>query len=363
VAGWARGNSQASAEIKSIAAIRQETGEELDVHLVSTDTVLSRLAAEIIRDLLREATGSGTEVIFDPNTDCIKGLQVGDAREFFRQGMVNLVQRLEEICGGYFGNVIFNITGGYKASIPYLTIMAQVNGAPICYIFEDTNKLIWIPQAPVDINWGLFEKYRMHIDDLSKGVTGMTWAEYRRSNILQDDFPEIVWHDDADRLIELNAIGRHFYQRYKRWSLVFVLSGGPFSEKSALRSRSAINRAIEELNARLNEFVVNNRLENDERQAVHDAVAAQGGDPLSHAGRAKDAFFIAKCPKNEPEIRLLYDFDWEGGAITRLTVYDFRIGQFHDRQNYVEDFRTFYNNNRDKAKVPYLQLQQNTEGE
>ena len=65
----------------------------------------------------------------------ISDLQVKDSKRFIK-GMRNLIDEIFEIADEYWGNVIMNITGGYKASIPYLTILAQLNGCPIYYILK-----------------------------------------------------------------------------------------------------------------------------------------------------------------------------------------------------------------------------------
>ena len=62
--------------------------------------------------------------------------------------------------GGYYGDILFNISGGYKATIPYLTMLAQINGADIYCIFEDTEELITIPPVPITIDMELFDEYK-----------------------------------------------------------------------------------------------------------------------------------------------------------------------------------------------------------
>lgn len=351
---WAKDKVQASAELKSTAAMASQMSEDLEIHLIATDTVLSRLAAEIIVKLLIDRYASGKiTASFDKREDAIHGLQVDDAGAFCREGLVNLIQRIEDICGGYYAGTIFNITGGYKAVIPYLTILAQVNNASLYYIFEDTETLIRIPQTPVDINWGLFEKYKAQIEEMSRGLSDRTWDEYRRTNGIEDDFPDIVWSDDQIGL-ELNAIGQYFYRRYCRWSLVYVISGGPFSSDQAHRFRPRLNRAIEGLHSGLHRFIRDNRLEGRPQEAVLAALHERGGANLNHATPKDAEYFIYKYPSSAEEIRLLYGFEWENGGMRRLTVYDYRAGEFNHK-TYPREFHCFYINNRDKQSVPYLQ--------
>jgi len=54
--------------------------------------------------------------------------------------------------------MIINITAGYKVTIPYLTVLAQINKCPIYYIFEDTDALMKIPDIPLNIDWNVFSE-------------------------------------------------------------------------------------------------------------------------------------------------------------------------------------------------------------
>ena len=110
--------------------------------------------------------------------DIIKRLQVKNKEIFIHEGLSNLVRRIENIAGGYYKNVIFNISGGYKAVIPYLTLMAQINGCEMYYIFEDTDELIEIPPAPIALKEEIFEIYQEELIELEKGVENYPkWKE------------------------------------------------------------------------------------------------------------------------------------------------------------------------------------------
>ncbi len=154
---WLNRNSKSSAEIKSILKLKEQYGE-IKVYLIATDTILSPLAAEIIKEFLEQ---KNIETVFDRSKDIISGLQVEDKGEFIKVGLSNLIERLKNLMGGspdsYKDTLIFNITGGYKAIIPYMTIMGQIYEIPICYIFEETDELIEIPQAPMDFDFSIID--------------------------------------------------------------------------------------------------------------------------------------------------------------------------------------------------------------
>ena len=151
----------ASAELQSITKIRDKLQEDLDVHLFASDTIASRLAAEILMDnkVVAPVLGSNISVAFDARADVIEGLQVEDPKAFSNQGMTNLIRKIDEKAGGCWLALAINITGGYKATLPYLTILAQLKHVPLYYNFEDTKEIITVPPIPLVSDWGWIHSY------------------------------------------------------------------------------------------------------------------------------------------------------------------------------------------------------------
>ncbi|NLO96829.1 MAG: hypothetical protein GX091_01935, partial [Peptococcaceae bacterium] len=109
---WVKGKKDISAEINSLYKIYEQVKEDLEVYLICSETILSRLAGEIISDYFNNQPNSPIRVNFDyERADRIKGLQVEDRLRYEQEGIVNLVKRFNEITGGYTENVIMNITG------------------------------------------------------------------------------------------------------------------------------------------------------------------------------------------------------------------------------------------------------------
>ena len=155
-----------SAEIKSLYNLKKELKDEFEIYLLTSDTILSKFANEIIKELIEELE---IGKIF---CNGVSGLQIWD-RDEFKEGMSNLINKLYEIAGGYWDNVIINITGGFKATIPFLTILAQLNGCPIYYIFEDTDALIKISTPLALVNLPTKRtSYFLTVDQLDKLGTG-----------------------------------------------------------------------------------------------------------------------------------------------------------------------------------------------
>ena len=234
VTTWANGNTNASAEIRSIVKIQEMLKDDIAVYLFATDTVISRFAAEIIRAWF-ENYDQKIEVMFDETKDVISALQVGNYERLIREGLPNLINRINWIAGvgtdspGYFDNMLFNITGGYKAVIPYMTIMAQVNGCKIAYIFEDMDSLILIQPLPVKIDFEIFETYSTEIAWLDEGIENYQQAK----NLYFQKFTELEQKglvEQIDNLAMLSPIGRIFYERFKRKVFLFYAPDDMYSE-------------------------------------------------------------------------------------------------------------------------------------
>jgi len=241
-------NSEASAEIKSLIKLKEELNEPLEIYLLYSDTALSRISAEIIHDSLS---------FYDLFKDClskhphkIEGLQTDD-REKFNKGMINLIATIDNISQGYWVNMIINITAGYKATIPYLTILAQINKCPLFYIFEETDALIKIPYIPIEINWQLFEKYWEFFDKIAN-------PNFISKRELPHDFLS-----DCSNLLEeikidnvnyvaLGPVGEMLWRKYKSKFFIFY---APEEVYEKIQGQSQVKRIL-----------INKFYKSDERQ-------------------------------------------------------------------------------------------------
>lgn len=257
VTRWMAGNNNASAEISSILKLREQLREVLEVHLLCSDTIESALAAERIAEYFANDAHPGIQVHFDAKVDVIKGLQVEDANSFAQDGMINLVKRFGALAGEYgeyTDDLVLNITGGYKGTIPYLTLLAQVYNVPIYYLFEDTDVVLKIPQAPVDIDWGSFAKYSAYFRELEEGVED-SWENYKRIHAIGDDFSSCVEeiNTDGTSMIALNAVGMMFWQRFQSFFVVFFPRGGKYWDEEKTRKRE-LQKSLQRLYKKLKDL-------------------------------------------------------------------------------------------------------------
>lgn len=226
---FAQANKQASAEIKSLEKLSKEITDDLSIYLLSSDTINSRICAEVIKDIL----DGSLDVHFTDN-NIIKGLQVKNRKSFAEDGMENLFKRIEDITGGHYGNTIMNITGGYKATIPLLTIFSQINQIPSYYIFEDIDALMKIPLLPLSIDWEIFDNYADIFHEVVKsGGYAENWNTIaaRVKNEHRETINACFEIDGNDA--DLSTFGRLLWNKYNSRRNFFYLNE---SIKSALKS-------------------------------------------------------------------------------------------------------------------------------
>lgn len=175
-------NAGASAEVASILKIAEAEVEPCEVHLIATDTLQSVLAAELIvgwfekfpQPKVSKVLFQGQETAFETQKDSdfvVKDLRV-ESHKDYEKGFFNLLELLDKLSkaekkGGH--ELVFNVTGGYKALIPVLTLYAQIERIPLKYLYEShagkEDPLISLSHLPFHFDWGLLELLADYIED------------------------------------------------------------------------------------------------------------------------------------------------------------------------------------------------------
>lgn len=330
----------ASAELQSIAKIQAELQDDINVHLLASDTVVSRLAAEILADeTANSVLGDQSAIKFDAGTDVITGLQVENPKTFSNEGMTNLIRKIDSIsanAGGWQATTI-NITGGFKATLPYLTILAQLNRVPLYYTFEDTDALIRIPQAPLVIDWGLIERHSDILMQIDNGIEN--WPAFRNQHYQAvQDLEAFIEVDGQDAL--LSTVGGIFWNHYQTYFVVELPSGSYFSYDS--QDRRLVDRAIQELYERLDAVLGPDFPKPAEcyeciRKLRHNDDLNHGGQiPNPTKSQGREAFVFKST--NDEQIRLLYTFTVHERGITRLRLFDILCRNFNHKE-YIDDWK------------------------
>lgn len=219
-------DEKTSAEIKSLIAIQKNDkfkNFSVEIELIATDSILSPLCSDILKELLEK--NSNFKVNFDEK-NIIKDLQVADYKRY-KNGLINLLNRLNQIGsnGQYFGDMILNVTGGFKGVIPYMTIFGQVNKIPIFYIFEFTNALIEIPQVPIRIDEELFDKYWKELYLIDSSILA---EKSKLDYSFIQDCENIL--EIEDNFIALNPLGKILWDKYRRENFIFYTTDEIYNE-------------------------------------------------------------------------------------------------------------------------------------
>lgn len=320
----------ASAETKSIIKLKQNIDDCMDVYLLASDTLLSIVAAELISNVCFD---DHINCHFNDDNDVIKGLQVSDDEKFRKEGMTNLLSRIYSITEGYFGNVIINITGGFKATIPFLTIFGQVNGIPLYYIFEDTDNLISIPQAPLSIDWKSIkenEKLFLEVDrERVKEIPGFN------NPMIESMFERI------DDLISLNSLGVIFWEKYKSMRMIIFVHCEAKKKYEELKRDDKI--IIEKSLIELSKRIQSNPNDRDLRHSLANC-------PLP------DQFYCFKHKEENRQVRILWhsrERETSYGAVTcDIYVASFwRGSEVHNAESeYIEEIRRYTEKNKNIVK-------------
>ena len=305
VTPWAAKNIGASAEIKSLWKIHEFLKQPLDVYLIATDTVVSALAAEIIKTRFDGEPGF---TVHFKDTDVITGLQVKDYQLFVREGLPKLVYRIEEITANYHGEVIFNIAGGYKGVIPYMTVMALVNNWSIYYIFEESQTVIEIPKAPIKINYDVFEKYSREINMLRDVVENynrvrsknfLTFTELEKMGLVETD----------DGMAFLSPLGVIFHEKYRQRFYNFYCTDEVWEE---IQNQKDIQRIITEKFA--NKTI---RESKTEIKGVHTVFDDGDNQNRIYYFQHEGGTYVHKTFQNEEAARKFIDSTLNKGEVTK----------------------------------------------
>ncbi len=337
----------ASAELQSITKIQDKLKEDLKVRLFASDTIASRLAAEILADdTVASVLGDNISVEFDTQTDMIKGLQVEDPKVFSNEGMTNLIRKIDENAGGYWPALAINITGGYKATLPYLTILAQVKRVPLYYNFEDTDALIKIPQSPLVIDFGLIERHSDILMQIHEGIEN--WSQFRSQHYQAVQDLEAFIEIDGNYAL-LSPIGEIFWEEHQRYFIVELPGGSYYSYDGD--KRQLIDAAIKELYGRLDTVLSDTCLLDSDMNLIPDKCYQKirnlgHNDDLNHGGQIPNPtkpknldreIFIFKATGGVHR-RLLYNFEVKEQRTTRLRIFDTLCEDF-DHNTYIADWK------------------------
>ncbi len=202
---------KSSAEIKSL--VKLGINQDDEVYLFTTETIDGKLCAEILNEFIKEKLGCEVKI------EEIKGLQVGDFEIFKKEGIKNFIDRLTSIIDNpnyrYGSEMILNITGGFKAVIPYTTILGMMKFIKVVYIFEDTQGLLELPPLPITYNKDFLQQHKSIFDRLAERTIVpisefKSWLKYDDEEF--NKCSAMIEEDGRD--VMFSTLGEYLYKQF-----------------------------------------------------------------------------------------------------------------------------------------------------
>lgn len=217
-------NAQASAEIQSMLEMLKNPAfqnKAIQLFLLCTDTIVSRLSAKLIQQAL-EIEMKSRGVDFLAETKIVKGLRVLDKKKFEDEGFDGLFQTITDIHyqAPQQAMTCLNVTGGYKSLLPILTIIAQLYKYPLYYVFEFSNAgsgkdvLLEIPPLPLQFDWAMVDLWSPYLSQKSIARTTLSAAE--DSLFRQQLLPNRLFSLIADQTYRRTNLGAIFHNYIER---------------------------------------------------------------------------------------------------------------------------------------------------
>jgi len=154
----------------------------------------------------------------------IEGLQVNDGKRFKSEGIKNLFRFIRskiEDEGSSYDEVILNITGGYKGTIPYLSLFGmlfqerEIKGKKvkplIKYLYEDTKDILILPNLPIAYDIFTWRNYRGFIKIVPHLESKV--AETILDNILPAHVSDLFEKND-EKKFHLTTLGQVLKENY-----------------------------------------------------------------------------------------------------------------------------------------------------
>jgi putative CRISPR-associated protein (TIGR02619 family) len=202
------GIRKSGAELNSLSRILQSTERSRSdlAAFLATATPDGVLAARVIRDFASEYFQ-----LSNCSIRLVDGLQVRDGRAFQRDGVRNLIGAiydiLKEAPHGTYHRII-NPTGGFKAVVPYLTLIGMIEpDIELSYIYEQSDQLIRLGRIPLQFDFDAMESAEGAI--LACNDDFVPEAQMKRILQLGSD-AELSEHASWSFFDEIDQNGKHY---------------------------------------------------------------------------------------------------------------------------------------------------------
>jgi putative CRISPR-associated protein (TIGR02619 family) len=205
-----QGLRDTSPEIKSLVKIGPDPRGK--VVLYASDTGDGILCARILAEFIRRRWGCAAEM------EVISGLQVEDAGRFRSVGAQNyvrsVVRQVSDPQNRYRYRIILNATAGFKALVPYTTLIGLLFQVPVQYIFERSSTLLTLPPLPVGFDEVFVQRVMPLLERLER-ETALPEEEVLKSLSAEERDQLLPLLEPEDGHYTLSSLGIIAYERYK----------------------------------------------------------------------------------------------------------------------------------------------------
>ncbi len=204
-----QGLKDASPEIKSLAKL--QVGHEDQVVLYASETSDGIVSTRVVREFCRQIWQCSTAM------EVITGLQVQDAGRFRSVGVQRYVQsvvkQISEPQNQYGREIILNATAGFKALVPYTTLIGLLFQIPVQYIFESSSALLSLPPLPVNFDLDFYKQ----VEPLLQRIETESAIPEKELAVLEPATRDklLPLLEQANGHYTLSALGFIVYERYK----------------------------------------------------------------------------------------------------------------------------------------------------
>lgn len=184
----------ASAETNALMQARCERSDQ--VTLLLSDTADGKICGDALADLVDAEFGVA------PHLAAVAGLQVKDPVTFRREGVANLFEEINTARErGADQDVRLNISGGFKATVPYVALFGMIEGLMVEYIFERAPAVIQLSALPLSFDWSRLADAAYFIERIERdsGIDLVEFDKLRKSyGLAQADWLDAFIERAAD---------------------------------------------------------------------------------------------------------------------------------------------------------------------
>ena len=196
-------------------------GEERHiVRLLCSDTPQSKICGMVLENVLNGQSNNFDwskyyDVRFDVDQDYAVGVKAADGNAFGKVGVLNWMQKIkgmvEELTKQGCNKIYLNVTGGYKGTVPYSTLMGMLNRevVEIAYIFEESEEIIYIPSYPMGLDFEAWHRNALRLRMFEKSISGFMPAESIQALFYEDGHMSAlgtILHKKYDEQLKTNPL-------------------------------------------------------------------------------------------------------------------------------------------------------------